>query len=422
VIDQARQGPRKAWPLVAALGRWGVLSNVRARARASAGTVASPARPGFVQAALLGTVLLLAAAAAAAADAAAPARPVSQWRVSHEIEGYGEASAFVCLVEKKGLFGRSWQAAREADAGPDCAELIAFDPASETIYLAFPGALATAEYICSKGLSIEGRHPCKSGFFSKEGSEKNRRRLDREALGEALDDAKAYALAAQVLAERREQRAREEALRREQADREAERSREARARAEAERRAACLARLDAAATPGAINVALEACGSLVEASVRSAAIARRDQLDGELRAAALREYRAAFAALGLDSALESIERFIRTYQEADPEQLVPRARALREESLRRRQLAQAELARQAQLRGLEARMEACQREIRRAQDMLSRELKVSADSGVPDPERRRRAAEIQYDCKTQIDTLHGQYLALGGARARDSFD
>lgn len=330
----------------------------------------------------------------------AEGRPIGEWRISHEIEGYGAGSAFVCLVQKKGLFGRSWRAEREADAGPDCVELIAFDPASETIYLAFPGALATAEYICSKGLSIEGRHPCKSDFFSKEGSEPNRRRLDRESLRDALDDAKAFALAEQVMAEGRAQQARE---------------------AQA-RHAECHTQLERASNLAALDRALSACDAVIDEPTRAAAAMRRGELMAAAREAALREYRGAHAALGREASIEALDRFIARYQGDDPDQLVPHARALREERLARLQLLQEERELQRRVAELIDRMEGCRRQIQGARDLRARELKVTALSGVRDDMKLRRAAEIEVECQSRIDTWHREYRALGGTGAREDFE
>lgn len=361
---------------------------------------------------------VLALGLAGAALPAQAAKPIDQWRVSHEIEGYGERSLYLCLVAKRGLFGSSWVARREDDAGPDCAELIAFDPERETIYLAFPGALATAEYICSKGLSIPGRHPCKSGFFSLEGSSKERRRLDREALREAIDDAGGFKLAEQLLAEQREQSARLQAEQREQAARDAERQ----AREREQRRADCTRQLDEATALAAFDRVLAACEGQLDPGLRARASARRNQLEGAAREADLRAYRQAHAALGPDAALEALERFIARYAGDDPDQLVPRVRGLRDERLQRLQQARAERERQLRVAELIGEMESCRRQINEARALRAREQRVAAESGVEDPMARRRAAEIEFDCKARIDLQHREYRQLGGTMAREDFD
>jgi hypothetical protein len=345
-------------------------------------------------------------------SSAALAADPAPWRIAHQIEGYGADALALCLVKPR---RGGWAVSPVEDAGPDCVEQVMFDRASRTLYLAFPGVLALAEYQCSGRLSISGRHPCTSSFFPPQKGRPDWRRLDREMLQEALTEARAFAHVEQQFARQREQEALEherravrEAIAREQALREYRAAFDAlatsRGTAEAE---AFVNRYRRDDPDGLVPRAL----ALLDEREKEAQAAAREQ--------ARRQYLAAFALLSPQSPTALLEDFIVRYTvQGDPERLVPRVRVMLDERLRRLQAEAALLDRRQRLEALELSIARCKRVIAESQALRRREEKIAAGSGYVQPQTLRQAVANEVDCGQIIDESYRRYRELGGSRSQ----
>ena len=356
------------------------------------------------------TVMACAVAVAACLSFAATAAEPAPWRISHQIEGYGPDALALCLVKPR---RGGWAVSPVDDAGPDCVEELRFDRESRTLYVAFPGVLGLSEYQCSGKLNFQGRHPCSSPFFPPQRGRPDWRRLDREMLQEALTEAKAFAYVEQQFARQREQEALE-------AEKRAVRDALAREQALKDYRAAFDA-LAASRGTGEVEAFIRRYRRDDPDGLVPRALALLDEREKQAEAAAReqarRQYLAAFALLSVESPTSLLEDFIVRYSvQGDPDRLVPKARTMLEERLRRLQAEAAVRDRRQRLEALEFTIARCKRVIAESQAVRRREEKIAAGSGYVQPQTLRQAVANEVDCGQIIDESYKRYRELGGSR------
>lgn len=350
----------------------------------------------------LAVVVLFSSAAAAAEPA--------PWRISHQIDGYGPDALALCLVKPR---RGGWAVSPVDDAGPDCVEQVMFDRESRTLHIAFPGVLALSEYQCSGRLSIQGRHPCFSSFFPPQPGRPEWRRLDREMLRDALNEARAFAYVEQQFARQRAQDALE-------AEKRAVREAQARDQALKDYRAAFDA-LAASRGTAEVEAFIHRYRRDDPDGLVPRALALLDEREQQAQAAAReqarRQYLAAFALLSVESPTSLLEDFIVRYSvQGDPDRLVPRARTMLDERLRRLQAEAAVRDRRQRLEALEFTIARCKRVIAESQAVRRREEKIAAGSGYVQPQTLRQAVANEVDCGQIIDESYKRYRELGGSR------
>lgn len=343
-----------------------------------------------------------------AASAAEPA----PWRISHQIEGYGRDALALCLVKPR---RGNWAVSSVDEAGPDCVEQLRFDRESRTLYIAFPGVLALSEYQCSGKLNFQGRHPCTSAFFPPQRGRADWRRLDREMLQDALNEAKAFVYVEQQFARLRDQEALE-------AEKRAVREAMAREQALRDYRAAFDA-LPSSRGTGEVEAFINRYRRDDPDGLVPRALALLDEREKQAQALAReqarRQYLSAFALLSVESPTSLLEDFIVRYSvQGDPDRLVPRARTMLDERLRRLQAEAAVRDRRQRLEALEYSIARCKRVIAESQAVRRREEKIAAGSGYVQPQTLRQAVANEVDCGQIIDESYKRYRELGGARSQ----
>lgn len=362
---------------------------------------------------------------------AAFADSVSTWRVSGDIDGYGQDNVQVCLFNSGGAPG--WESLSLDSAGSDCQELVVFDRQSHLIYIAFPGAINASAYHCGSRVQIAGRHPCNSAFFVGNTAGQDRRTLDRARLKNALVDSGAMAMADQMIA----------------ADQEAY-------------RASCQKRLDAAGSVQGVQEVMGACEAALGDTGKSQANAMIDRIQTETKLESLAAYRNEFEAASRSSDSRRLEVFIDRYVANDPDRLVPKARATLDRRREREAVAAAEakrklaidaerraaveaeerklrIAAEAEARKLRAAEEAeakrrrllaqlegkistCKSAKASAAEVKAREQAISAETGYTNPGTLRSAAAVEFDCNKSIKENYRRYQELGGTKSLRQID
>lgn len=335
---------------------------------------------------------------------------VSSWRVSSDIDGFGENNVKVCLYKTGFAQDSTWQAIEPLTAGNDCHELVVFDLASRAIYLSFPGSISNPTYFCSNRVKVSGRHPCNSSFFVSIPGEPDKRALDHTLLKNTLVSSGGMLMADQMIV----------------------------ARLESERNE-CQKRLDSTRSVQDVQIVMEECEKTLGGPGHSQARSTIERLQKEAKLSAATLYRNSFEFAIRTNETRLLTEFIERYSSDDPDRLVPKAidalaikrrqEAIAAEEARRRLAVQAEREsaertarereqqRRSNLVSLESRISTCKAAIAAAGEVRVREQTISASSGYTNPSTLRGAAATEYDCSKIIAESFRRYQQLGGTKS-----